>query len=72
VTKILQGGNPANTPIEQPTRFELVVNLRIAKALGITVPESFLLRAEMAIPGQSRIDATVLLEPGLFGGTGDH
>jgi putative tryptophan/tyrosine transport system substrate-binding protein len=49
VTKILQGGNPANMPIEQPTRFELVVNLRIAKALGITVPESFLLRADQVI-----------------------
>jgi putative ABC transport system substrate-binding protein len=49
VTKILQGGNPANMPIEQPTKFELVVNLRSAKALGITVPESFLLRADQVI-----------------------
>jgi putative ABC transport system substrate-binding protein len=49
VTKILQGGNPRNMPIEQPTKFELVVNLRSAKALGITVPESFLLRADQVI-----------------------
>ena len=41
VTKILQGGNPANMPVEQPTKFELIVNLITAKALGIMVPESF-------------------------------
>src|SRR6476620_4852473 len=46
VTKILQGSNPANIPVEQPTKFELVVNLRTAKALGITVPEAFLVRAD--------------------------
>jgi putative tryptophan/tyrosine transport system substrate-binding protein len=49
VTKILQGGNPANTPVEQPTKFELAINLRTAKALGIMVPESFLLRADQVI-----------------------
>ena len=49
VTKILQGGNPAEIPIEQPTKFELVVNLRTAKALGISLPESFLLRADQVI-----------------------
>jgi putative tryptophan/tyrosine transport system substrate-binding protein len=49
VTKILEGGNPANTPVEQPTRFELAINLRTAKALGIMVPESFLLRADQVI-----------------------
>jgi len=49
VTKILQGGNPADIPIEQPTKFELVVNLRTAKALGISLPESFLLRADQVI-----------------------
>jgi putative ABC transport system substrate-binding protein len=49
VTKILQGGNPANMPIEQPTKFELIVNLVTAKALGIMVPESFLVRADEVI-----------------------
>jgi ABC-type uncharacterized transport system substrate-binding protein len=49
VTKILQGGTPAEMPIEQPTKFELVVNLKAAKTLGITIPESFLLRADQVI-----------------------
>jgi putative tryptophan/tyrosine transport system substrate-binding protein len=49
VTKILQGGNPANMPVEQPTKFELIVNLITATALGIMVPESFLVRADEVI-----------------------
>ena len=49
VTKILQGDNPANMPVEQPTKFELIVNLITAKALGIAVPESFLVRADEVI-----------------------
>jgi putative ABC transport system substrate-binding protein len=49
VTKIFQGGIPTNMPVEQPTKFELSVNLRTAKALGITLPESFLLRANNVI-----------------------
>jgi putative ABC transport system substrate-binding protein len=49
VVKILQGGNPTDMPVEQPTKFELVVNLKAAKALGITIPESFLLRADQVI-----------------------
>lgn len=49
VTKILQGDIPANMPVQQPTKFDLVVNLRTAKALGIVVPQSFMTRADEAI-----------------------